>query len=345
MAEKRIGQRTFEFNSGVRVVASAAVAGPKEGEGLLKKDYDRIYPDNYAGADSWEKAERKMMEDAVSLAVEKAGVSTDQMDVFIAGDLLNQNISASFTARTHQIPYMGMFGACSASMLTLTTAAILVEAGFCNYTVAAASSHNSTAERQYRYPTEYGGQKPDTAQWTVTGAGAGVLGKKGKGPRVRYATLGKVVDMGLKNPFDMGAAMAPAAADTMEAHLRDIGKKPGEYDLIVTGDLAGVGHPIAADLLEKRGFKTGEEFKDCGLMIFRNDQQAFAGGSGCASSALVTYGHIIDEMMQGRLSKVMVVATGALMNPVSYQQGESIPCIAHAVTLEMPGGGNGGEKG
>ncbi|SDW69946.1 stage V sporulation protein AD [Marininema mesophilum] len=335
MANKRIGQRTFSFNGEVRVIASAAVGGPKEGEGLLQKELDHIYPDNYAGQDSWEKAEQKMMEDAVDHAVKKASLSNDQVDLFLAGDLLNQNISASFTARTHQIPLMGMFGACSASMLTLTTGAVLVEAGFCNTAVVAASSHNCTAERQYRYPTEYGGQKPDTAQWTVTGSGAAILGKKGSGPRVRFATIGKVVDMGLKNPFDMGSAMAPAAVDTIEAHFKDTGREPKDYDLIVTGDLASVGHPIASQLLAERGYDMGKNFRDCGLMIYTEDQQSFAGGSGCASSALVTYSHLIDEMKRGNLSRLMIVATGALMNPVSYQQGESIPCVAHAVTLEM----------
>ncbi|SFS66286.1 stage V sporulation protein AD [Marininema halotolerans] len=335
MAKKRIGQQTFSFESGVRVISSAAVGGPKEGEGILHSELDRIYPDNYAGQESWEKAEQKMMEDAVEMAIKKISLSNDQIDIFLAGDLLNQNISASFTARTHQIPLMGMFGACSASMLTLTTGAMMVEAGFCDIAVVAASSHNSTAERQYRYPTEYGGQKPDTAQWTVTGSGAGVLGTKGSGPRVRFATIGKVVDMGLKNPFDMGSAMAPAAVDTIEAHLNDTGNQPHDYDLIVTGDLASVGHPIATDLLADRGYNMGKNFRDCGLMIYREDQQSFAGGSGCASSALVVYSHLIDEMKRGKLSRVMVVATGALMNPVTYQQGESIPCVAHAVTLEM----------
>lgn len=339
MAEKRIGQRSWAFERGVAVLGAAAVAGPKEGKGQLKDMLDQVYPDLYCGQDTWEKAERKMMEDVVNHAAKKAGKKTDQIDMFLAGDLLNQNISASFAARTHQIPLMGMFGACSASMLTLTTGAVLVEGGFCDTVVSAVSSHNATAERQYRYPTEYGGQKPDTAQWTVTGAGAGLIGLGGKGPLIRYATIGKVVDMGLKNPFDMGSAMAPAAAETIQAHFEDTGLAPGDYELIVTGDLAKVGHPITADLLAEKGYDLGERFQDCGLMIFQPDQQAFAGGSGCASSAIVTYGRIIKEMMDGKLNRVMVVATGALMNPVSYQQGESIPCIAHAVTLE--GRGNG----
>ncbi|MDR6225294.1 stage V sporulation protein AD [Desmospora profundinema] len=335
MASKKVGQRTWSYSGLVRVLSGAAVAGPKESEGQLKEQFDQTYSDLYAGEDSWEKAERKMMEDAVSKAVEKAGLTMDQVDMFLAGDLLNQNISASFTARQNQLPLMGMFGACSASVLTLSTGAALVDAGFSDHIAVAVSSHNATAERQYRYPTEYGGQKPNTAQWTVTGSGAGVLGFGQEGPIVRYATMGKVVDMGVKNPFDMGSAMAPAAVETITVHFQDTGLTPDDYDWIITGDLASVGHPIAAELLAEKGWDLGgNRFKDCGLMIYHDDQQSFAGASGCASSALVLYGHILEEMNQGRLNRVMLVATGALMNPVSYQQGESIPCIAHAVTLE-----------
>lgn len=343
MAFKRMGQRTWSYGSPVRILSGAAVAGPKESEGQLKNQFDQTYPDLYAGQDSWEKAERKMMEDAVSKAVEKANLQMDQIDTFLAGDLLNQNISASFTARQNQLPLMGMFGACSASVLTLCTGAVLIDGGFSDYIAVAVSSHNATAERQYRYPTEYGGQKPNTAQWTVTGSGAGVLGYGSVGPLIRYATMGKVVDRGVKNPFDMGSAMAPAAAETIAVHFQDTGLTPADYDMIITGDLASVGHPIAAELLAQKGWELrGERFKDCGLMIYSDDQQSFAGASGCASSALVLYGHILEEMNQGRLKRVMVVATGALMNPVSYQQGESIPCIAHAVTLESDNGSGGG---
>lgn len=344
MASKRVGKRTWSYSGQVRILAGAAVAGPKEAEGQMKGKFDQTYPDLYAGQDSWEKAERKMMEDAVGKAVQKAGLQMNQIDTFLAGDLLNQNISASFTARQNQLPLIGMFCACSASMLTLSTGAALVDAGFSSYAVAAVSSHNATAERQYRYPTEYGGQKPKTAQWTVSGSGAGVLGYGASGPIIRYATMGKVVDMGVKDPFDMGAAMAPAAAETIEVHFQDTGYTPNDYDLIITGDLASVGHPIAAKLLAQKGLELGNRFQDCGLMIYNDDQQSFAGASGCASSALVMYGHILEEMNHGRLKRVMVVATGALMNPVSYQQGESIPCIAHAVTLEnlaAPGGKQG----
>ncbi|MBN2908730.1 stage V sporulation protein AD [Polycladomyces sp. WAk] len=333
---KALGRSTWVYPSGVRILSSAAVVGPKEGEGLLKDDYDIIYTDLYAGQDTWEKAERKMLEDAVATAVEKAGLQTSDIPAYLAGDLLNQNITSSFSAKTHQMPFMGVYGACSTSMLSLSLAAALVDGGYTPYAVAGVSSHNATAEKQYRYPTEYGGQKTDTAQWTVTGAGAAVVGRGGDGPVIRYATIGKVVDRGVKNPFDLGTAMAPAAVDTIQTHFQDTGRSPEDYDLIVTGDLAKVGHPIAADLLQQAGYDLGERFRDCGLMIYSPGHEVFAGGSGCASSAVVTYGHILKQMRQGTWRRVLVVATGALLSPISYQQGESIPCIAHAVALEMP---------
>jgi stage V sporulation protein AD len=336
METRKMGKGTWKFQNQVGILGSAAVVGPMEGQGLLKEDYDIIYEDLYIGEDTWEKAERKMLEDAVTIAMQKAKVKKEQVGAYLAGDLLNQNITASFSAKKLGLPLLGVYGACSTSMLSLSLASALVDAGFVEYAVAGASSHNCTAEKQYRYPTEYGGQKPDTAQWTVTGAGAAVVGVFPSGPQVRYATIGKVVDFGQKNPFDMGSAMAPAAAQTIIQHFQDTGFKPNDYDLIITGDLAKVGHPIARELLEKEGYQLGERFQDCGLKIYSSEQEVFAGGSGCASSAVVTYGHLLSEMMKGRYNRIMVVATGALLSPISYQQGESIPCIAHAVTIEMP---------
>ncbi|MBA4541758.1 MULTISPECIES: stage V sporulation protein AD [Thermoactinomyces] len=338
---KLIGKSTWEFQNDVRVLSSAATVGPMEGEGLLRESFDKIYPDLYAGEETWEKAERKMLEDAVSLAIEKAGLTPEQIDFYLAGDLLNQNISASFSAKTNQIPFLGVYGACSTSMLSLALAAVLVDGGYARHVIAGVSSHNCTAEKQYRYPTEYGGQKPETAQWTVTGAGACLLGRSGDGPVVRYATVGKVTDLGVKNPMDMGSAMAPAAAQTIQAHFADTGRSPEDYDLIVTGDLAKVGLPIARELLKNAGFEMGEHFADCGLMIYTQKQETFAGGSGCACSAVVTYGHLLREMMRNKWKRILVVATGALLSTVSYQQGEAIPCIAHAVAFEMEEGKEG----
>ncbi|MDQ0417719.1 stage V sporulation protein AD [Croceifilum oryzae] len=332
--QRYIGSSTFQFLNDVRLQSSAAVVGPKEGAGLLGKEYDLIHNDLYAGQETWEKAERKILEDAVNTAIEKAGLSTKQIGAYLAGDLLNQNITASFSAQTTQIPFMGVYGACSTSMLSLLLATSLVDAGFVQYAVAGVSSHNCTAEKQYRFPTEFGGQKPDTAQWTVTGAGAGVVGIGGSGPCITHATVGKVMDLGVKNPFDMGSAMAPAAAKTIATHFQDTGRKPSDYDLIVTGDLATVGHPIARELLMNEGYQMGERFRDCGMMIYSEEQEQFAGASGCASSACVTYGHLMKEIERGNLHRILVVATGALLSPISYQQGEPIPCVAHAVAFE-----------
>ncbi len=333
-AKKRISRQTWQFAEDVRIQASAAVVGPKEGAGPLGALYDKVYDDLYAGQDSWEDAERQLMEDAIRLAIQKSGLSEAQIDLILAGDLLNQNITASFTAESFQFPLIGMYGACSTSMLTLANAAALVNAEYANYVIAACSSHNATAERQYRYPTEYGGQKPPSAQWTVTGAGAAVVGRGGDGPRVTHATVGKVIDMGIKDPFDMGAAMAPAAVSTLVTHFRDLDRRPQDYDLIVTGDLAAIGYAIAKELLESEGYEMDRVYNDCGLMIYSPDQDVFAGASGCASSAAVTYSYIVQQLQSGALGRVLVCATGALLSPVSYQQGHSIPCIAHAVVLE-----------
>lgn len=330
----RLSRQTWAFTGDVRIQSSATVVGPKEGEGPLASFFDKIYPDLYCGQESWELAEKQLMEDAVQLAIQKANLTGNEIDVILAGDLLNQIITANFTAEKVHIPLMGMFGACSTSMLTLANAAALVSAGYSNYAIAACSSHNATAERQFRYPTEYGGQKPPYAQWTVTGAGAAVVGLGGNGPRLTHATIGQVVDMGIKDPFDMGAAMAPAAVSTMSKHFEDTGRKPSDYDLIVTGDLAQVGYSITKELMLHQGYDLDHVYNDCGLMIYSPDQEVFAGASGCASSATVTYGFIMDQMQKGVYKKVLVVATGALLSPVSYQQGNSIPCVAHAVAFE-----------
>jgi stage V sporulation protein AD len=330
----RVSRQTWNFTEDVRIQASATVVGPMEGEGPLGAFFDKVHDDLYAGQDSWELAERQLMEDAVRMALAKASLAEQEIDVLLAGDLLNQNITANFTAEMLTIPLMGMFGACSASMLTLANAAALVNAGYARRAVAACSSHNATAERQYRYPTEYGGQKPPSAQWTVTGAGAAVVGLGGNGPRITYATIGKVIDMGIKDPFNMGAAMAPAAVSTLKTHFEDLHRTPQDYDLIVTGDLAAVGYAITKDLLKTEGYDMDKVYNDCGLMIYSPDQEVFSGASGCACSAAVTYSYIMDQLNKGLMKKVLVCATGALLSPVSYQQGNSIPCIAHAVALE-----------
>ncbi|WP_018131930.1 stage V sporulation protein AD [Effusibacillus pohliae] len=334
----KLGKQTWQFRNQPRILACSAVVGPKEGEGPLKNDFDVIHDEPYVGENSWEKAEQKLLQESIQLAVKKGGVPLSQVDVILAGDLINQITVSSFSARSIGAPYLGIFGACSTAMEGLAFAAQLVDAGFADYAVAATSSHNSTAERQFRYPTEYGGQKPPSAQCTVTGAGAALVGKGLQGPLITYATIGKVIDMGIKSPWEMGPAMAPAAVDTITAHFRDTGRTPDDYDLIVTGDLARVGHPIAAELLEAEGYRMQDKFTDCGMLIFHPDQpEVFSGGSGCACCATVTYGYLMRRMAEGKLNRMLVVATGALLSPLTVQQGETIPCIAYAVAIEREG--------
>lgn len=330
------GHQTWVFDSKPVIIGAAAVGGPFEAKGALADDFDILHQDTWLGQDSYEKAEKKLLEQACELAIDKANMKKEDVQFFLSGDLMNQIISSSFAARTLGIPYLGIFGACSSSMEGLALASMLVDSKAANYVLAGASSHNVAAEKQFRYPTEYGGQKPPTAQWTVTGAGAALVASSGNGPRVTSATIGKIVDMGISDPFNMGGAMAPAAVDTLEAHFRDLNIDPSYYDVIATGDLGSVGHRIAGDLLEKHGIKVPREiFTDCGLLIYKKDQPVFAGGSGCACSATVTYGHFLNQMKKGELKRILIAATGALLSPLSYQQKESIPCISHAVAIEM----------
>ncbi|MFT8315433.1 MAG: stage V sporulation protein AD [Clostridium sp.] len=330
------GHQTWVFDSKPVILSSAAVGGPFEAQGALADDFDILHEDVWIGQDSCEKAEKKLLEEACETAINKGNMKKDDVQFFISGDLMNQLISSSFTARTLGMPFLGIFGACSSSMEGLALASLLIDSKSAKYIVTGASSHNITVEKQFRYPTEYGAQKPPTAQWTVTGAGACLVGEAGEGPRVTCATIGRVVDMGISDPYNMGVAMAPAAVDTIEAHFRDLNIDPSHYDLIATGDLGRVGHRIAGDLLEKHGLKIPRDIlTDCGLLIYKKDQPVIAGGSGCACSATVTYGHLLKQMKKGELKRILIVATGALLSPLSYQQKESIPCIAHAVSIEM----------
>lgn len=332
------GNRSWVFQEPPVIIATGTVVGPDEGQGPLAADFDLVHPDLEIGQPSWEKSERALLEQATDIALQHASLKPGDINFFVGGDLLNQIISSTFSARTLGAPYLGVFGACSTSMESLAVASLIVASGAGKHAMAGTCSHNCTAEKQFRYPTEYGSQKPPTAQYTVTGAGASVIAKQGEGPIITAATIGKVMDLGITDPFNMGAAMAPAAVDTIQGHLEDTGRSPGYYDLIVTGDLASVGHPIATDLLKRNGVPMQQtQFKDCGLMIYDvENQKVQAGGSGCACSAVVTYGHLLKKIASGELKKILVVATGALLSPLSYQQGETIPCIAHAVAIESP---------
>lgn len=330
------GHQTWVFDAKPVIRAAAAIGGPFEAKGTLAEDFDILHEDVWLGQDSFEKAEKKLLEQACEKAIDKAGMKKEDVQFFLSGDLMNQIISSSFAARTLAIPFLGLFGACSSSMEGLALAALIVNSKAAENALAAASSHNVAAEKQFRYPTEYGSQKPPTAQWTVTGAGAALLSQNGDGPRVTSATIGRVVDMGISDPFNMGTAMAPAAVDTIQTHLRELDRQPDYYDLIATGDLGRVGHKIAADLLNKHGVIIPSEiFTDCGILIYKEDQPVIAGGSGCGCSATVTYGHFLNRMRKGELKRILIVATGALMSPLSYQQKETIPCIAHAVSIEI----------
>jgi stage V sporulation protein AD len=331
--------QSWIFENRPSIISTGVSGGPFEANGNLSKDFDILHEDLWMGQDSYEKAHRLLIEEAGEAALKKGNLQKDQMQFLIAGDLINQITPTSFAARTFQVPYMGIFGACSTSMEGLAIASFLINYQGADYILTGAASHNAAAERQFRYPTEYGGQKPPTAQWTVTGAGMAILTKNTgstEHPVTTSATIGKVVDMGLTDPFNMGGAMAPAAADTIAAHFRDLHRSPDYYDLIVTGDLGRIGHETAIDLLNKNGIKLSEDkFKDCGLMVYRDDQPVQAGGSGAGCSATVLYGHLLNEMKKGTYKKILVVATGALLSPLSFQQNESIPCIAHAVSIEI----------
>ncbi|WP_286885954.1 stage V sporulation protein AD [Aneurinibacillus sp. UBA3580] len=330
------GHQSWIFQNKPVILSSAAVGGPFEAQGNLADDFDLLYGDLWLEQDSFEKAEKKMLEDACDTAIKKAGIQKENINFLLAGDLMNQLISSSFSARTVGVPYLGIFGACSTSMEGLALAAQLVDSGAAKYALAGTCSHNATAEKQFRYPTEYGSQKPPTAQWTVTGAGAAVVAASGTGPRIVSATIGRVVDMGISDPFNMGAAMAPAAVDTIEAHFRDLQITADHYDIIATGDLGKVGHAIARDLFEKHNINVPEsKLTDCGLLIYSDKQDVQAGGSGCACCATVTYGHLLKRLRAGEWKRMLVIATGALLSPLSYQQNESIPCVAHAVAIEQ----------
>ena len=330
------GHQTWVFENKPVIIGSSAIGGPFEAKGALADDFDALHEDIWLGQDSFEKAEKKLLEQACETAIKKAGSRKEDVQFFLSGDLINQIISSSFTARTLGVPFLGLYGACSSSMEGLALASLMVDSKFAQNALASASSHNAACEKQYRYPTEYGSQKPPTAQWTVTGAGAALVAQEGEGPRVISATIGRIVDMGLSDPYNMGGAMAPAAVNTIEAHIKDLNIDLSYYDVIATGDLGRVGHKIASDLLKKHGIEVPEEkFTDCGIMIYKEDQPVQAGGSGCGCSATVTHGHFLNRMRRGELKRLLIIATGALLSPLSYQQKESIPCIAHAVSIEM----------
>ncbi len=351
---QKIGERTLGFTDIPRIIGFGSAVGKKEGEGPLSAWFDKIYTDTTMGGETWEKAEAALQKTTVKLAMDAGGIESGDVDFIFAGDLLNQCISSSYGLRDYGIPFLGQYGACSTMAQTLAMAAIAIESGAANIAAAVTSSHFCSAERQFRYPLQYGGQRTPTAQWTVTGSGCAVAAgyRNGLfcGPHdkitasgdinlkrqvgISRVCIGKIIDMGITDANNMGAAMAGAAADTIAAFLRDTGTTQNDYDLILTGDLGKVGTDLMYELLERDNISIQDKHKDCGLLIFDTEtQDVHAGGSGCGCSASVLCSYIMKRMRKRELGNVLFVATGALMSPTIVQQGESIPGVAHAVNI------------
>ncbi len=334
---ERVGKYTVETPSHPTILSYAAAVGKKEGEGPLSAEFDYIAEDTTLGEASWERAESMLQKTAVHYALKKGNLSPSDIDVIFAGDLLDQCIGSTFGLRDFGIPFVGLFGACSTMALSLINASLAVDSGWAEKAIAVTSSHFCSAERQFRQPVDYGGQRPPTSQWTVTGSGACVVGKgkgKSKRPHVERLTVGRVVDLGVTDANNMGAAMAPAAADTIMRFLGDTASAPSDYDAVVTGDLGVVGSKLLIELLSKEGVDLSRVHRDCGVMIFNIEaQDVHSGGSGCGCSGGVLCSHLLNKMNKGEWNNILFCATGALMSPTSSQQGESIPGIAHLVNI------------
>lgn len=336
MAIKRIGKQTVKLENPPSILSTYSIVGPKEGDGPLKDYFDLILEDDLWGEESWEKAESKIQESAIKAAISEGGFSIQDIDYLFAGDLLNQIIASGYSARQLAIPFFGLYGACSTMTESLSLGAMAIDGGFADKVICATSSHFSSAERQFRFPLEYGAQRPFSSQWTVTGAGATLLSSIGNGPYITHITTGKIVDPGITDVANMGAAMAPAAMDTMINHFKDTGFRPKDYDLIISGDLGSVGHSIVLDMMKKENYNIDKMFMDAGVEIFDpNTQDTHAGGSGCACSATVFNGYVFKEILKGKYDRVLLMSTGAVHSTLITQQGESIPGIAHAVTIDI----------
>ncbi len=332
---KRVGKQTVALSQPPIIVNTASIVGQKEGEGPLHSSFDEILNDDKLGQDSWEKAESALQKRTAELVLKKENKKSEDIDYILAGDLLNQCVGASYGLRDLNIPFLGLYGACSTMAESISIGSMLIDGGFADRVMCLTSSHFCSAEKQFRYPLEYGGQRPPSAQWTVTGSGCAMLAKEGKGPKITHITTGKIVDMGVKDANNMGAAMAPAAADTLTAHFKDMNVQPSEYDLILTGDLGVVGSELLKKLMNDEGYNISEMHNDCGKLIFDiKKQDVHSGASGCGCCGSVFCGHIYKLLKEKKLKKIILMATGALMNSMSVQQGESIPCIAHAIIIE-----------
>lgn len=334
MANKSNGKQTVKMHYPPSIASTASIVGPKEGQGPLRLYFDEIIDDEMWGEKSWEKAESKLIRETFAKIINKARKTPSAVNYVIAGDLLNQCIATNFGLRESEVPLFGVYGACSTMAESISLGAMLIDGGFADNIVCITSSHFCSAERQFRYPLELGTQRSPTSQWTVTGSGGILLSNQGTGPYITHITTGKIVDLGIKDVNNMGAAMAPAAVDTIYTHFNDTGTLPQDYDLVITGDLGSVGKSICEDMLKEQGYDISDRYNDCGLMVYdREKQDSHAGGSGCGCSAVVLAGFIYQEMTKGNLNSVLFIATGALLSPASTQQSESIPSIAHAISI------------
>ena len=328
------GKRSFKLESPPVITTWASVAGKKEAEGPLSAYYDVTNNDTYFGQKTWEQGEKRMQQLALQTLAKKAGLRPAELGVVLSGDLLNQCIGSSFPLRNTGLGHIGLYGACSTMAESLLVASMAVGGGFCNRAVAMTSSHFASSERQYRFPLGYGGQRTPTAQWTVTGSGAALVCSSGKGPRINACTIGTVTDLGIKDSNNMGAAMAPAAFNTIKTHFDDLNVSPDDYDLIVTGDLGQMGLEMLLNLARNEGLSLGGKLADCGTMVFDLiKQDVHSGGSGCGCSAITLCGYLLDKLSKGKLKRILFCGTGALLSPTSTQQGLPIPGVCHAVSI------------
>lgn len=356
--KNKIGKQTFVFHNRPSIIGAGALGGEKESQGPMAKWFDILLKEDTYGEKTWEKAESKMLKETIMLSLDRAGKTKDQVDTILSGDLLNQLMSSSYMARDLGIPFLGLYGACSTMAESLILGSVLIDGGYAETVIAAASSHYCTAERQFRMPLEHGNQRPPSAQWTATAAGSMVLsnkprdgqqmiaGNQARNLYITHATVGKIIDPGITDSNQMGAAMAPSAVDTIYQHLQDTGREPDFYDVILTGDLGHIGKKIAIDMLKKKGIDPSKVYDDCGALMYQEEEQdVHAGGSGCGCSASIFSGRIFKELREGTLKNVLLLSTGALLSTISTQQGESIPGIAHAVSITTDAEAGGPMKG
>lgn len=326
--------QTIKIKNNVYVISSYSMVGPLEGKGPLKEYFDYVIQDDTLKEKTFEKSERKLLKNLIIGAIEKAGLNTTDIDFFFGGDLLNQIVSSSYTARELEVPFIGLYSACATMAESLALASLFIDNKLGTNIVAGTCTHFSSAERQYRFPLELGNQRPPTAQWTITGGGACVVSKNPSRVKVSAVTFGKVVDFGIADVNNMGAAMAPAACDTIKNHLINMKRSVDDYDFIATGDLGKLGSEILIDLMEREGIILKKNYSDCGCMIYDKTERVFMGGSGAGCSASVLNSYLIKKLKKGEFKRVLLVSTGALMSTTSSQQGDTIPGIAHAVELE-----------